>query len=460
MTQAKGILPIKEDAAMRSPNAEGYFIYGSLDPSLTRDALIEFLTNAKAALDELVRKDSSGTDIADVVVAFSPRLLGTPSTPRFSSQVPNGFAEPVAMPGPIIECDLLFYIASMEEERVANFVRALWNLRPPITEIAMDRGYQRKDGTEVFGYADGLRNVEKSRRSSIIFVHEDRHPEEASGVVDGSYMAFIRIEQHPQPFQALEPAVRDGAMGRTQDGTRLDLPSGSDPRKEPAMPAGEPPSVTSHVRKVGPRGPHDDVEIFRRGLPFMELEGGQMRIGLNFVSFQASPDQFDVVLNDWMMNPNFPTPGAGVDRLFDPALGITTILKSGFFYVPPHDDRFLGASLFDAPKGKGKVKTGQVSVRKRVVDASGVMVRVERGGFQFQLLDSSGSVVSEFATDSKGHAQSDELPVGTYTLHEVPPDPARQIQPAPDQTIELKSKHEVVQVRNTVTQPNPPYGSQ
>jgi hypothetical protein len=151
---------------------------------------------------------------------------------------------------------------------------------------------------------------------------------------------------------------------------------------------------------------------------------------------------------------------AGVDRLFDPVLGVTTILKSGFFYVPPHDDRFLGASLFDAPKGKGTVKTGQVSIRKRVVDASGVRVRVERGGFQFQLLDSSGNMVSEFVTDSKGHAQSGEVSVGTYTLHEVPPDPARQIQPAPDQTIELKSKHEVVQVRNSVTQPNPPYGSQ
>ena len=96
-------------------------------------------------------------------------------------------------------------------------------------------------------------------------------------------------------------------IGRTKDGTRLDLVGqGVDPKREPADP---PPNLlpTAHVRKAGPRGPHDDTQIFRRGLPFFETTpDGQVRVGLQFCSFQASLDQFDVVFNDWIASRQFP----------------------------------------------------------------------------------------------------------------------------------------------------------
>lgn len=461
MTQAKGIVPRNNDDAMRSPHAEGYFVYVSLEPGLSRDQAIELLTRSKEALDTLVI-EHDGQDVADVVVGFAPRFFGSPGAPRFTEplQVPAGFTAPPPLRGTAVDADLIFYVVATEEARVSTFLEALWTLRPAITSINMDRGYSRTDGTEVFGYKDGLRNLSRNERFKVAFIHEDDQPEEPSGAEGGSYMAFLRILQNPDAFHQLaDDATRDAVIGRIKDGTRLDLAPGTNPRTEPDMPANEPPPLTSHVRKVGPRGLHDDVKIFRRGLPFVEVAGGQVRVGLNFVSFQASLNQFDVVFNDWMMNPHFPHGGPGVDRLFDPSLGITSFEKSGLFFVPPHDERFLGATLFDTPRGKGKPKSGQVSVRKKIVDPQATDLRFERGGFTFQLLDSSQAVVAEFVTDSKGHGQSDELPLGIYTLRELPNPNRPEVQSVADQQVNLDAKHVVIQVQNTIAQPGTGYGN-
>ncbi len=460
MTQAKGILPKGHDAAMRSPLATGYFICVSVDPQVTREEIVQFLTQCKNALDALVLEEG-GRDVADVVVGFHPKFFGSVASPRFESpfQLPAGFSALPPVPGTPVDCDLVFYVVSIDEARVATFISQLWALKPILSRIELDRGYQKLregEAIEAFGYRDGVRNVRTIERYGVVFIHEDDQPEESSGLEGGSYMAFLRIVQDLEAFNALEASAQDQVIGRRRDGSRLDLPEGSDPRKETEMAPTEPPPFTSHVRKVGPRGPHDDVQIFRRGLPFIELTGGTVRQGLNFVSFQASLDQFDVVFNDWMMNPNFPPPetGAtpGVDRLFDPNLGIAQIEKSGFFFVPPHDDRYIGATLFDEPRGKGKPRTGQVSVRKKVIDPANPGNRFERGGFTFQLIDQNGAVVAEFTTDSKGHAQSPEVPLGTYTLRELPTN-RLNIAVAGDQSVTLDSKHEVVVVQDTVTQP-------
>lgn len=460
MTQAKGILPKGHDAAMKSSLATGYLIYVSIDAQIARDQVVQLLTDCKGALDALVLEED-GRDVADVVVGFHPKFFGAVASPRFGTpfQQPAGFSALPPVHGNLVDCDLVFYVVSIDEARVATFISQLWALKPNVSRIELDRGYQKLhvgEAVEAFGYRDGARNVKTTDRYGVVFIHEDDQPEESSGLEGGSYMAFLRIVQNLEVFNNLEASLQDQVIGRRRDGSRLDLPEGSDPRRETEMPAAEPPSFISHVRKVGPRGPHDDVQIFRRGLPFIEVSNGMVRQGLNFVSFQASLDQFDVVFNDWMMNPNFPPPetGAspGLDKLFDPNLGITQIERSGFFFVPPHDDRFIGATLFDQPRGQGRPRSGQVSVRKKVVDPNNTASRFERGGFTFQLIDSNGTVVTEFTTDSKGHAQSAEVPLGTYTLRELPTT-RPNIAIAADQMVILDSKHEVVVIQNTVTQP-------
>jgi len=218
-------------------------------------------------------------------------------------------------------------------------------------------------------------------------------------------MAFMRITQRPNNFAALpDDGARDAIIGRTKDGARLDLTgTGTRAHDEPADP---PPALspTSHVLKAGPRGVHDAVQIFRRGMPFMEANrDGQLRVGLNFCSFQAALDQFDVVFSHWMMNRTFPPqPGgaeAGVDALMDPARQLTAIEKVGFFFVPPHHEEGLAAAVFAAPPDR-KPKTGRLVVHKRVVDQSDSARRFERRGFVFQIVDGQGQPVpgSQFET--------------------------------------------------------------
>jgi deferrochelatase/peroxidase EfeB len=91
--------------------------------------------------------------------------------------------------------------------------------------------------------------------------------------------------------------------------------------------------VASHVRKTNPRRAEDlDRRIFRRGYPLVQPGAGALDRGLLFISFARTlSTQFEFIVRAWMRNPDFPTPGAGVDRLlaFD-----TRVLGGGYYFVP------------------------------------------------------------------------------------------------------------------------------
>lgn len=205
-------------------------------------------------------------------------------------------------------------------------------------------------------------------------------PAWADGV---SYMAYLKIRQHLDRFAELPDNVaRDAIIGRTRTGERLDLQGRHiSPKQEPATePVGLP--ATAHVRKVGPRGGHDNTQIYRRGFPYMETTpDGELQVGLQFCSFQASLDQFDVVFNDWSLNRQFPPlpdgAATGADALLDPNRGLTSIEKVGFFFVPPHEDEGVAAAaVFATPAAHRRAReTGRLVVHKRVTDPNEPAVR-------------------------------------------------------------------------------------
>jgi Dyp-type peroxidase family len=414
--------------------------------------------------------EPEGEKVAAVAVGLGPTFFTVAGAPRFDPPivVPAGCEagtpedpNPMVWDSPALvgvsrdAADILFYIVSVFEARVAQFVEGLSATAPDAIRIEMDRGYQRLDGDEPFGYRDGVRNVlPRTERSDVAFVHRDREVEEPPEADDGTYLAFIRIEQLRPAFQALaDDAARDAVMGGHRDGTRLDLP-GIDPRHEPADP---PPALASnaHVRKAGPRGQEDDVQVFRRGLPFLDVHDGQVQVGLNFASFQASLDQLDTVLNDWIFAPNFPIDGAGPDRLLDPAGGLTTFQKIGLFFVPPHDQRHLGATLFDAASPP---KTGRLVVRKRVVDPADGSRRFVRRGFVFRVADAAGQQVgSDFTSSSSARALFDgKLTIGeAYTVTEVA-SPIPVTTPSPV-TFRMTKPNQQIRIVNMIAQPNTGY---
>lgn len=488
MSQAKGILPrgADKDVLYKNPKTCGYFIAVKLDPAIDRTRAEAWLRQVSTLIDALVARQpptagqEKGDKVAAVAVGLAPTFFVVNGAPRFDPPLepPAAFSGDAQKPlpnatGPLAAAapvggDVLFYVAATFEARVNAFVSELAAMRPDVQSLTMDRGYQREDGTEPFGYRDGLRNIRTPERSKFVFVHRDeRELEEPAWADGGSYMAFLRILQQPNQFVALpDDAARDATMGRQKDGTRLDLVGkGVTAREEPAdPPVGLPPSA--HVGKAGPRGDHDDNQIFRRGLPFIETTAdGQLRIGLNFCSFQASLEQFDVVFNDWMMNRQFPPQSsgqeAGVDALLDPAKQLTVIERAGFFFVPPHHENGLAAAVFAEHAAHGPPTTGRLVVHKRVVDATDPSRRFERRGFNFQILDAQQQPLpgSQFATDSSGRGICPvELAIGqAFTLQEVAPVPVQNVQPGSTPFTMDKPNKELVIV-NQVTQPNTPYG--
>jgi deferrochelatase/peroxidase EfeB len=121
-------------------------------------------------------------------------------------------------------------------------------------------------------------------------------------------------------------------------GSSLDHPDNPDqPPVEPdfsADPTGATTPLTSHIRKANPRGPDDTKRrIFRRGYPLILPTADGTKRGLVFVAFgRTITTQFEFITRAWTTNPNFPSPGAGIDafRQFE-----TTILCGGYFFVPP-----------------------------------------------------------------------------------------------------------------------------
>lgn len=487
MTQAKGILPKNDDGTrtlLRNPRLSGYFIGISLRSDIDAAGVRAWLEKISPFVDELVarlpltddersRNVEDGEKVATVAIGFAPSFfLITTSGLRFGIDPPAAFdsmpaGEPNLMPwesgAPALagarhlDSDVLFYVTTVFEARVARFVEQLDATRPDLTSITIARGFQRLEGKEPFGYDDGERNVPPGERTRQVFVHQDTEEvDEPEWADDGTYMAFMRIVQHRGAFAALaDDPARDAVIGRRPDGTRLDL-DGVDPHDEPAEPAPNLPA-SSHVRKVGPRGTHDTVQIFRRGLPFFEAVDGKLHVGLNFVSFQSNLDKFDTVLNDWMLSTNFPGDGAGPDALFDAARGLTTIDSVGLYFVPSHDTRFVGATMFDPKPARGP-REGKLVVRKRVTDPNEPGRRFERAGFTFRVLDAAGAPVgTDFTTNSAGRATfGGKLTIGTtYTLEEV--GSPISVQPIRLSFVMERPNHQL-RVVNKVTQPNTPYG--
>lgn len=478
MAQAKGVLPTKGDdreVLYRNPQTCGYFVGVRLVPDATRDQALAWLATVSTAIDTLVTRTPPddeyprGRKVAAVAAGFAARFFGRLNAPASTIDTPVGLT-PDAQPSQglfpgiaALDVDALFYIASVNETRVKEFMSAVAE-SSVVDAVTLERGYQRSDETEPFGYQDGVRNVRLSDRSRVVYVHtEQDQPDEPAWADGGTYMVFMKIVQKPDAFQALpDDAARDAVIGRTKDGTRLDLVGqGIAPHDEPSdVPVGLPP--TSHVRKAGPRGPHDDNEIFRRGMPFMEVADGHLQVGLQFCSFQAHPGQFDTIFNDWLLNQQFPprddNAAIGSDALLSG--GFTEIRQAGLFFVPPyHPEGFVTALT---PVVHRKQPThGRLAVTKLVESNTEPTRRFERGGFQFRITDANGVAVpdSEFVTNSAGRGVCPtELEIDkTYQLVEAS-SPRTDVGLTTLQFVMDKpNKH--LRVRNQVQQPGGGYGS-
>jgi Dyp-type peroxidase family len=419
MAQAKGVLPSKADdryVLYKNPRTCGYFIGIKLQAGLNKDQIGEWLGVVDQAVEALTSR--VGPDrVASVATGFAPAFFDRLEPVGWGLEHPAGFTADAGPPTPrfdqvpVQDGDALFYVATVMESRVNAFLDAI--ATPSVADLTLERGFQREDESEPFGYRDGVRNVAPTDRTKVVYVHtDDGQPEEPTWADGGTYMVAMKIIQNRTAFASLpDDPTRDAVIGRNKEGYRLDhVEDHLKPHDEGTeVPEALPP--TSHVRRAGPRGQHDDTQIFRRGLPFLEVVDGQPRTGLHFCSFQASPAQFDTIFNDWLMNQLFPprpdNSVVGKDALLTSTAPngqpLVEMQQAGIYFVPPFEAGGLVAAL-QPPKSPGHPKTGRLTINKTVVDPADHGKRFERGNFAFEVRDPQGTTVpgSQFTTKANG----------------------------------------------------------
>lgn len=455
---APGILP---DEVITDHRSLGLFLFAELDDGLGRDGTCDWL---RAVTEILADANADRTSDRDLTVCFGlgPSFFLAGQTTRFGidpANVPLGFRTPTELPSerPLRHSDAVFYLMCRSEAAAASFLQNVHATRTfGLKSLALERGFQRKNRREMFGYLDGLHNAPWPHRYRAAFVNRDEGSAgEPPWTEDGSYMAYLKIKQDLDAWATLSEPEQDQLIGRRKrDGKRLDIPEGEEIKVgAEGSYRGVPPRLDSHVRKARPF-PEDPFEtmIFRRGVPYVEIsEEGYPEAGLHFVSFQHSLAAFSTIFGTWMMNPDFPDEGVGKDPLF-PGSRFTTPKFGGFFFMPPMGNEFIGEGAFESPELGPPARTyGKVFVRKKVEDPNGGMVAIDLRGISFHVLraDNRSPVGEVFETDSQGHALSGELPVDIdLVLVEAGAPP--QLEPAPEIVFRVERHREVQEITNRV----------
>jgi Dyp-type peroxidase family len=244
----------------------------------------------------------------------------------------------------------------------------------PLELSAVYTGTQRDDGRSWIDFHDGLSNLRARERPGVIFI--SAAPDDEAWTINGTYLAFLRLGINLDVWHGLPREVQERVVGRDKvsgcplllqdDGSAvpvsgcpvagLPITAGDNPFREARRwPGDRTPlskdTLSSHVHRAN-QGitPPDDpasLRIFRQGYPFFESVPGAdsqaFRVGLNFVSFQSSPERFTQILQrvTWLGDTNF----GGTDEI-EEENPLITAYAAGMFFVPPRaaGEKFPGAS--------------------------------------------------------------------------------------------------------------------
>ncbi len=218
-------------------------------------------------------------------------------------------------------------------------------------------GFQRNDHRSWIDFHDGLSNLRSEERESVITVDS---PPDVGWAAGGTYLAFLRLAVDLPSWRELDRRDQELAVGRDKitgcpiseiDGERLVADSGCPVagtdiwESENDAKFAEPPDVDdpllrrSHVQRANhherPSSSVSSRRIFRQGYEFMEWAEGApgFRAGLNFVSFQDTPERLlrMLITGDWLGQTNF----GGEDL---PELArLLSVYAAAIYFVPAQD---------------------------------------------------------------------------------------------------------------------------
>jgi Dyp-type peroxidase family len=337
-----------------------------------------------------------GSNIFELPGSKRVRPMGFANTLGFKDQALSGN-------GPIFEGSSIFYQKDLSENHLLRdhilfqFIadkefyttRAcveVWkelhklekNGGPPLLRITgLYTGFQREDSRNWLGFHDGISNLKSRERAQIIFIDPRSVLVGDKWTALGTYLVFMRIaldlntwEDTPQPVQQL-------VIGRDKlTGCPL---IGIDKNKKPVKDSRCPVPGTSEIIDLGneyfrdhrPYGtttadrilqqshigstrPIDLIpswdkksrRIYRQGFEFLVSSRSPPGFvaGLNFVSFQNTPERFFRSLNDQQTIPNKTAFTSSVENLEQ----FMSVMAAGVFFAPAitQGEPFPGAQVF------------------------------------------------------------------------------------------------------------------
>ncbi|OYQ61664.1 peroxidase [Pseudanabaena sp. SR411] len=297
---------------------------------------------------------------------------------QYTDDIRSNFATEEIVVQFIAETQLAVNRAVVETWKILREMTDVDTSTAPLLQTSFYSGFQREDHRSWIDFHDGLSNMKSEEREKAIVVKPRPSTEQDDQWTEGgTYLAFLRLGVDLDIWQTLDRQQQELLVGRdklsgcpleklTSEGKPVgsvgcpfigtkevsDIEDGNLKFLEPKKVA-DTVIDQSHVqranRHVDPVEDRNSLRIFRQGYEFLEpIESYPgFRAGLNFVSYQDTPERLRRILTQskWLGSTNFGgdpvAPVPGMDSFL-------TVRAAGVFLVPPVIDGelFPGANIF------------------------------------------------------------------------------------------------------------------
>lgn len=254
----------------------------------------------------------------------------------------------------------------------------------PLRMTGFLSGHQRDDHRSWIDFHDGVNNLRREERAAAITI---KPRSDAGWTTGGSYMALVRIAIDLAAWRRLQPDQQEQLVGRDKL-TGAPLVPGRDgvPQIAPGFVTKggadvlDPANVAFREQRFPQPIPYSHIDratnhrrqypefttsarIFRQSYEFLERIDVPpfFRAGLNFISFQDTPERLHTILSrdGWLGGFNFGGPPGEAPA----GRWLLSVRAAGIFLVPPlaEAESFPGSSIFglstDRPAVSSEVPT-------------------------------------------------------------------------------------------------------
>ena len=209
---------------------------------------------------------------------------------------------------PATPADILLHLHSDRMDLCFELVRRFRSaLVDAVSEVEEVHGFRYFESRDLTGFVDGTENPQTPEHRAAVALVAEADP----GFAGGSYVSVQRYIHDLTSWEKLSVAEQEQVFARTKAD---DVEFESD-RKPP----------TAHIKRVNIKEDGRSVEILRHSMPY----GTAAEMGLYFIAYGASPDNFDKMLEAMIV-----ADGEGhYDHLMDYSRAVT----GARFFVPAED---------------------------------------------------------------------------------------------------------------------------